>query len=135
MLLRMHDYQVTTADSIASGAATAKNETFDAYVLDTGFADGTGEELCQKIREFDPFTPVIFYTGYLFNGSRERALSFGAQDYILKPDFDALRKTLDRTLDLAPGESSDSRKHPVVDWQAFSEQKKKFERPSTENEA
>ncbi|MCA1817231.1 MAG: response regulator [Acidobacteria bacterium] len=58
--LAHHGYQVKTADSCAEGLLRAKYEEFDLFVLDYRFADGTGMDLCEKIREFDPSTPTIF---------------------------------------------------------------------------
>jgi DNA-binding response OmpR family regulator len=46
---------------------------------------GTGIELCLRIREFDPNTPVLLYSGQGSFGDRSEALSAGAQASFAKP--------------------------------------------------
>ena len=89
----MSNYEVATAEGVASGLRLAQSERFDIYVFDTGLTDGAGTELCQKIREFDRATPIIFYSGETPERLRS-ALRFGAQDYVIKPELDGLRKAI-----------------------------------------
>lgn len=63
LVLGQSHYDVTTADGVESGLRLAMSGAFDLYLLDSRFADGTGKELCQKIRDFDRETPIVFYTG------------------------------------------------------------------------
>ncbi|MDQ3917559.1 MAG: response regulator [Acidobacteriota bacterium] len=90
-------YQVKTADSCAEGLLRARYEEFDLFVLDYRFADGTGRELCEQIREFDPSTPIVFFSASHPDLQRA-ALACGAQDFVLKPDLDGLTKAVDSTL-------------------------------------
>src|SRR5205085_6682066 len=46
---------------------------------------GDGIELCRRLRAFDPNTPVVFCTGTSEETVREKALSAGAQAYLVKP--------------------------------------------------
>ena len=52
---------IISARDTRSARWWAGNERFDLYILGGELSDGTGLELCRKIREFDPHTPVIFY--------------------------------------------------------------------------
>jgi DNA-binding response OmpR family regulator len=99
-LLGMSDYEVATAESLSSGLRLALSEPFDLYLLDTRLPDGSGKELCEKTREFDAKTPIIFYSG----DTPERlqpVLECGAQDYVMKPELDGLRRAVSRAMGAA----------------------------------
>lgn len=87
------------ASSVAEGLELAKTQDFDLYLLDYVFADGTGRELCEQIREFDRETPILFFSGSHPNVYRE-ALSCGAQGFVVKPDIDGLRGEIRRALEV-----------------------------------
>ena len=76
---------------------------FDLYVLDQRFPDGTGVELCSKIREFDPFALIIIYSGAAYESDRNEALHAGARAYLVKPAVDELVETVNRLLDESDG--------------------------------
>jgi len=99
-LLGAWGYQVAAAKSVEEGLALARRGGFDLYLLDSRFADGSGMELCEGIREFDKATPIVFYSGD--HPSRlQKALECDAQGFVLKPGFDALPKELERALSSA----------------------------------
>ena len=99
-LLGSWGYEVVAAESIGEGLALARSRRFDLYLLDSRFADGSGAELCEGIREFDKATPIIFYSGD--HPSRlVKALECDAQGFVLKPGFDALPRELERALGTA----------------------------------
>jgi CheY-like chemotaxis protein len=93
-------YEFTGASSVAEGLELAKAQDFDLYLLDFKFADGTGKELCERIREFDRETPILFFSGSHPNIHHE-ALSCGAQGFVMKPDLDALRREITWVLQIA----------------------------------
>ena len=90
-------YELTGASSVAEGLRLAKSQDFDLYLLDFKFADGTGKELCERIRKFDPETPVLFFSGSHPNIHQD-AMSCGAQGFVMKPVFDTLLHTIERVL-------------------------------------
>ncbi|HYO91040.1 MAG TPA: response regulator [Pyrinomonadaceae bacterium] len=97
VLLGASNYEVATAESMASGLSRAHSEAFDLYLLDTRLPDGSGTELCRRIREFDRTTPIIFFSGE----TPERlhsALTCGAQDWVMKPELDCLREAISRAM-------------------------------------
>jgi CheY-like chemotaxis protein len=99
-LLDAWGYEVLAAKSIEEGLALARGGGFDLYLLDSRFADGSGTELCEGIREFDKETPIVFYSGD--HPSRlKKALDCDAQGFVLKPGFDALPRELERALGTA----------------------------------
>ena len=99
-LLSAWGYEVVAAQSVEEGLGAARRGGFDLYLLDSRFADGSGMELCEGIREFDKATPIVFYSGD--HPSRlQKALECNAQGFVLKPGFDALPKELERALSSA----------------------------------
>ena len=90
-------YAVVTADGAASGLRAAREQTFDLYLLDSRFTDGTGRDLCEKIREFDQTTPIVFYSGKTTEQLQEE-LSCRAQDFVMKPELDALPRVIDSAI-------------------------------------
>ena len=96
-LLEAWGYEVVAAQTIEEGLALARGGGFDLYLLDSRFADGSGTELCEGIREFDKETPIVFYSGD--HPSRlKKALDCDAQGFVLKPGLDALPRALERAL-------------------------------------
>jgi CheY-like chemotaxis protein len=93
-------YEVRAAESAVEGLKMARNESFDLYLLDSRFADGTGRELCEKLREFDPDTPIIFYSGESPQRLKD-SMECDAQGYVVKPEFDALPKVIESALSAA----------------------------------
>jgi len=104
--LGLSGYVVTAAGTLADGLSLAQSGRFDLYLLDNLLADGTGLELCQRLREFDPRTPILFYSGDAEGSARQQALSVGAQEYLMKPDdLEGLEQTIAKLLgDRRPGE-------------------------------
>ena len=94
-------YEVMTADSAASGLRAARGAAFDLYLLDSRFADGTGIDLCEKIREFDPHTPIVFYSGETPE-QLQKALGCHAQDFVRKPGLDLLPRAIAGAIRAAP---------------------------------
>ncbi len=96
-LLNAGGYDVSVAKSVDEGLRLARRGGFDLYLLDSRFADGSGTELCEGIREFDKRTPIVFYSGD--HPSRlKKALECDAQGFVLKPGFEDLTKELKRAL-------------------------------------
>jgi CheY-like chemotaxis protein len=96
-LLGARGYELVTADSLKEGLSIARCEDFDLYLFDFIFQDGTGRELCERVREFDRETPILFFSGSHPNIHQE-IMSCGAQGFVMKPDFDALRREIEKVL-------------------------------------
>ena len=92
-------YEVRTASGHAEGLRLAESRGFDLYILDNRFADGTGLDLCHRIREFDSSTPILFFSGLAHETDRQRGLDAGAQGYLVKPnDLRKLVETVTRLI-------------------------------------
>ena len=85
LVLEQKSYEVVTGATIASGVAQAVSQDFDLYLLDSWLPDGSGLELCRKIREFDKVTPILFYSAAAYEIDRAEAIKSGAQAYLIKP--------------------------------------------------
>jgi two-component system, OmpR family, manganese sensing response regulator len=99
-LLGHRGYQVETAGSANQGLELAQNEPFDLFLLDYQLGDGSGKELCEKIREFDSDTPILFFSAS-HPKIQQDAVECGAQGFVLKPDIDALHGEIERALTAA----------------------------------
>ncbi|HXG06801.1 MAG TPA: response regulator, partial [Nitrososphaera sp.] len=92
--------------TMAEALLLAEARSYDLYLLDNLLPDGTGIELCQRIREFDATTPIIFATGSASDEEKQQAMSVGAQAYLFKPiDLDLLERAITH-LDTEPREES-----------------------------
>jgi two-component system, OmpR family, manganese sensing response regulator len=79
------DYTLTCARNFNEGLRMARQGGFDLYLLDNWLPDKSGVELCRAIREFDPHTPILFYSAAAYQRDIEEAIRAGAQDYLAKP--------------------------------------------------
>ncbi len=88
------------------GLLAARRGYFDLYILDNWLPDGSGVGLCRAIREFDPHTPILFYSAAACERDIEDALRAGAQDYIVKPVIpEELRQAVARLISV-PSETA-----------------------------
>ena len=85
LLLTQRSYEVVSGATIESGIALAVAQDFDLYLLDSWLPDGSGLELCEKIRQFDKTTPILFYSAAAYASDHDMALKCGAQAYLIKP--------------------------------------------------
>jgi DNA-binding response OmpR family regulator len=85
LVLRLNGFEVITGSTIEAGIELAGQTAFDLYMLDSWLSDGSGLELCKRIREFDQQTPILFYSAAAYETDRDVALECGAQAYLVKP--------------------------------------------------
>jgi two-component system catabolic regulation response regulator CreB len=85
----------------ASAVATAtealsliQTERFDLYLLDVRLPDLDGFELCRRMLDFDPHTPILFFAGAPFESDKKMGIAAGANDYVTKPNMDVLLRTI-----------------------------------------
>jgi len=95
--LGSYGYELVSANTLSDGLSLAKSGTFDAYILSGKFIDGTGLDLCRLIRQFDPATPIVFYSALARDSDLVAAVNAGAQAYLIKPnDFEQIAPTIKR---------------------------------------
>jgi DNA-binding response OmpR family regulator len=83
--LTLIEYTLICARDFDEGLRLAQQRGFDLYILDSWMPDKSGVELCRAIREFDPHTPILFYSAAAYGRDIEEAIRAGAQDYLVKP--------------------------------------------------
>jgi DNA-binding response OmpR family regulator len=79
------EYKLTCARNFDEGLLAARRGYFDVYILDGCLPGKSGVQLCRAIREFDPHTPILFYSAPAYERDIQDALRAGAQDYLVKP--------------------------------------------------
>src|SRR5215475_6585709 len=60
--LALPECKLTFARNFEDGLRLAWQGYFDLYILDNWLPGGSGIDLCRAIREFDPYTPILFYS-------------------------------------------------------------------------
>ena len=86
LLLERQGHEVVSAQSIAECVGLAEADGFDLYMVDDEYIDGTAIQLCKRLREMKPTTPILFFSAQAFRRDRELALEAGATAYLTKPD-------------------------------------------------
>jgi DNA-binding response OmpR family regulator len=86
MLLERQGHEVVSAKTVHEAVEIVSKESFDLYMLDDDYIDGTSIELCRRLRELTPETPILFFSSHAFARDRARAFEAGAQSYLTKPD-------------------------------------------------
>jgi CheY-like chemotaxis protein len=83
--LKEFGYVVATAATNAEALELAKRIKFDLFILDVRLPDGNGIELCQKVNQLQPDSPVVYYSAYASNEEQKAALSVAGDAYLKKP--------------------------------------------------
>jgi CheY-like chemotaxis protein len=86
ILLERQGHEVVTAKTVRDCIELVSSKPFDLYMLDDDYIDGTAIELCKRLREMTPETPILFFSAQAFKRDREMAMSAGASAYLTKPD-------------------------------------------------
>lgn len=87
----MFDYsdagcEIAAAESAEEALSLIEQEPFDAYVFDYRLPEMSGVELCRYIRQFDPDTPILFFSALARPSDVAEARAAGANDYLVKPN-------------------------------------------------
>jgi DNA-binding response OmpR family regulator len=85
-LLAQQGHEVVSAKTVRECVELVGRERFDLYMLDDDYIDGTCIDLCKRLRELTPETPILFFSARAFARDRERAFKAGASAYLTKPD-------------------------------------------------
>ncbi len=94
ILLGFSEIKTTAAKTIDEAWLLAQSEKFDLFLLDSHFPDGDGLELCRRLRELKPLTPILFYSGYAYETDKQKGLAAGANVYLVKPDSENVASTI-----------------------------------------
>ena len=85
--LSQEGYEVMTVMTKTQGLELIQQESFDLVLLDVTLPDGSGYEICKRMREDSRLKeiPVIFLTACDDEVNIVMGLDLGADDYITKP--------------------------------------------------
>src|SRR3954469_23927447 len=83
--LEFEGFRVASAGKGRDGVALAKHEKPDAVLLDLMLPDVNGYKVCEDLRRWNPFVPIIMLTARSQEVDKIRGLDAGADDYVTKP--------------------------------------------------
>ncbi|MBT3390041.1 MAG: GAF domain-containing protein [Chloroflexi bacterium] len=86
---RTANYDVLVFSCLADGIAQYEQQRFDILLLDLNLPDSRGLDTLISAREALPQVPVIVLTGLEDEALALQAVQSGAQDYLVKGEFDA----------------------------------------------
>lgn len=85
MSLGYDGFEVATADSVTQGWELVNSKTYDVLLLDVNLPDGSGIELCSRIRTSGQELPILFLSARTDEETVVRGMNRGGDDYIRKP--------------------------------------------------
>jgi DNA-binding response OmpR family regulator len=85
MAILLAEYQFDYTHTVRGALPKLDTDVHDLYILDNWLPDGSGIDLCRRIREQFPATPILFTSGSTKPAEIDEALRAGANRYILKP--------------------------------------------------
>jgi len=83
--LEFEGFRVASAGKGRDGVTLAKHEKPDAVLLDLMLPDVNGYRVCEELRRWNPFVPIIMLTARSQELDKIRGLDAGADDYVTKP--------------------------------------------------
>ncbi|GAB4336886.1 MAG: hypothetical protein Kow0089_07580 [Desulfobulbaceae bacterium] len=102
MTLEMLGYRVTTCMDGTEALRSFRDDpdSFDLVISDQVMPGLLGEDLARKILDLRPRVPIILVSGYSPTMNREKALSMGIREFLLKPvEMDKMADIVRRILD------------------------------------
>ncbi len=83
--LEFEGFRVLSAERGGQGISLAKSESPDAIILDLMLPDMNGYAVCEELRRWSPFVPILMLTARSQETDKIRGLDAGADDYVTKP--------------------------------------------------
>jgi len=83
--LKAEGYEVDVADSGLTGLWAARENDYDAIILDLLLPEMNGFKLCQSLREDHNNVPILVLTAKQGEHDEAEALDTGADDFLRKP--------------------------------------------------
>ncbi len=83
--LEFEGFSVVAAGTGNAGVALARQEKPQAVLLDLMLPDTNGFKVCEELRRWDAFIPIIILTARGQELDKIRGLDAGADDYVTKP--------------------------------------------------
>lgn len=103
MNLSFNGFEVAIAETLAQAWSKLSMRNFDLFLFDVGLPDGSGIELCQRVRAAGKTTPVLFLSARTDEETVVKGMNVGADDYVRKPfGIEELKVRINRVLKRAP---------------------------------
>ncbi len=83
--LEFEGFSVVSAQRGRDGVNLARQEKPDAILLDLMLPDTNGFKVCEELRHWDAFVPIVMLTARGQEIDKIRGLDAGADDYVTKP--------------------------------------------------
>lgn len=83
-IMKKQGYEIDIARTILEAETVWANGKYDLVILDVGLPDGSGYDLCKRIRKISK-VPIMFLTAADEEADIIRGLDIGGDDYITKP--------------------------------------------------
>ena len=83
--LTFEGFEVFSASKGKDGVQLARQEKPDAVLLDLMLPDTNGFKVCEDLRRWDAFVPIVMLTARGQEIDKIRGLDAGADDYVTKP--------------------------------------------------
>jgi len=84
-LMQKEGYGVESASSVSAAEKVLAEQVFSLIILDVMLPDGSGFDVCTKLRNSAVTTPILFLTACDDEFQIVHGLDCGADDYVTKP--------------------------------------------------
>jgi two-component system CheB/CheR fusion protein len=102
-VLKWEGHWVEVVSTCADALTAARHEAFDLMITDLHLEDGSGWDLCLKVRSIRPKLPMIAVSGLADQADKNRSLTIGFCAHLTKPvDLGTLRATITRCVQSVP---------------------------------
>lgn len=78
-------FAVDTASTCETGQYLALTNDYDLIILDLMLPDGSGHEICEKVRQAGKTMPILVLSAQSDTDHKTQLLNSGADDYLTKP--------------------------------------------------
>src|SRR5688572_4453298 len=100
-LLKFYRLEAETVATAAQALSLIQADGFDLYLLEAWLPGLDGFELCRRIHDVDPHTPILFFSGAASEADKKRGIDAGATAYVSKPDVVGLLGRIRQLVPLA----------------------------------
>lgn len=83
--LKLSGFETEHAGTVSEAWAKIMADHFDLILMDIGLPDGSGLDLCLKVRESGNEVPIVFLSARTDEASVVKGIKNGADDYLRKP--------------------------------------------------
>lgn len=83
--LKLSGFDIENAMTFKDAWTKITNDHFDLLLMDIGLPDGSGLDLCQKVRESGNDVPIVFLSALTDEATVVKGIKNGADDYLRKP--------------------------------------------------